>query len=348
MIHISSIPVENKAHYGSWQSQLSQCKIKTRELLAKLGLEGHPLVDQNLVYKNAETLFELRVPPRYLDKINPNDPNDPLLLQILPQHREFDQIEGFSDSPLNEEEYSPVKGLLHKYKNRVLLMSSTVCAINCRYCFRRNFPYDEHRQSKEAWQSVFDYIWRNKDLDEVILSGGEPLIHSNEYLAWMFNELAAIPHLKRIRIHSRMILSIPERVDDGLIQIIKKCSKQIILVTHCNHPNELGPELIPSITLLKQHGVTLLNQSVLLKGINDQCETLSQLSLDLFEFGILPYYLFMYDRVSGAAHFEVDENHCYALYSDLLGTLPGYLVPRLSQELPGENSKSLATFKWPN
>lgn len=343
MIHLSSIPVENKAHYGSWQSQLSQCKISSADLLTKLGLERHPYIDPE-----AERLFELRVPPRYLDKINPNDPNDPLLLQILPRYIEFDQVEGFSDSPLDEEEYTPVTGLLHKYKNRVLLMSSSVCAINCRYCFRRNFPYEEHRQARDEWQKAFTYIRENQDLDEVIFSGGEPLIQNNDYFAWMIEQISSIPHIKRIRIHTRMILSIPERIDDDLLNIIESSSKQFIVVTHCNHAQELGYELQPYISQLKQRGVTILNQAVLLKGINDNADILASLSLALFELGILPYYLFMFDKVSGAAHFEVPEEKSFEIYNDLLASLPGYLVPRLSKEIPGKKSKSLATFNWPN
>lgn len=342
MIHLSTIPVENKAQYGSWQSQLSQCKISTADLLNKLGLNDHPLVNEE-----AERLFELRVPPRYLASIRSNDPNDPLLLQVLPQNREFKQVDGFNDSPLNEEEYSPVKGLLHKYNNRVLLMSSTVCAINCRYCFRRNFPYDAHRQSKNEWRKVFNYIEEHKELDEVILSGGEPLIHNNDHLAWLINNIADIKHIQRIRIHSRMVVSIPERIDQELLKIFSDCNKQLILVTHCNHPNELDSQLRPCFTALKQAGVTLLNQAVLLKDVNNHAETLTNLSLALFDLGILPYYLFMYDRVSGAAHFEVSEREAFKLYKQLLGALPGYLVPRLSQEIPGQNSKSLATFSWP-
>ncbi len=342
MIHLSTIAVENKAHYGSWQSQLSQCKITSSELLSKLGLQSHPLINTD-----AEHLFELRVPPRYLDKIAANTPNDPLLLQVLPQHREFDHVEGYTDSPLNEEQYTPLKGLLHKYKNRVLLMSSSVCAINCRYCFRRNFPYEEHRPSKEQWQEVFTYIGEHPELDEVILSGGEPLINNNDYLGWLIKELSSIPHIQRIRIHSRLVLSIPERIDSELLKIFADCKKHLILVTHCNHPNELGSELSPYFSALKQRGVTLLNQSVLLKGVNDQSQALKELSLRLFELGVLPYYLFMYDKVAGAAHFEVEEHDAFALYDGLLGSLPGYLVPRLSQEIPGKESKSLATFNGP-
>jgi EF-P beta-lysylation protein EpmB len=342
MIHLSSIPVENKAHYGSWQSQLSQSKLCTSELLNTLGMSSHPLVDEN-----AEQLFDLRVPPRYLDKINPEDPYDPLLLQILPQKREFEKVAGFNDSPLEEEHFSPVKGLLHKYKNRVLLMSSSVCAINCRYCFRRNFPYEEHRQSKKEWQQAFDYINENASVDEVILSGGEPLVQNNDYLSWLIEAISAIPHIKRIRIHTRLLLSIPERIDKGLLNIIRSSNKKFIFVVHCNHPQELDAELSTYFDSLKQLGVTLLNQAVLLKGINDQASTLSALSLKLFDLGVLPYYLFMYDRVSGAAHFEVAEEDCYRIYKQLMSSLPGYLVPRLSKEVPGELSKTLATFSWP-
>jgi L-lysine 2,3-aminomutase len=343
MIQLSTIPVENKAQYGSWQEQLSQSKLNTSELLARLKLAHHPLVNSQ-----AEQLFELRVPPAYIDKIAINSPNDPLLLQILPQSAEFNTVPGFSDSPLEEERFSPVKGLIHKYANRVLLMASATCAINCRYCFRRSFPYEEHRQAKQDWQAAFSYIKEHENLDEVILSGGDPLTLNNAYLDWLLDELDSIPHIKRIRIHTRMLLSIPERIDTQLLNTLKSLSKQIILVTHCNHPNELGPELKQSFTALREAQVTLLNQSVLLKQVNDNADTLKDLSLALFDLGILPYYLFMFDRVNGAAHFEVNETDSMDIYQQLLTKLPGYLVPRLSQEIPGERYKSLATFRTSN
>lgn len=340
MIQLSTIAVENKAQYGSWQEQLSQSKLTTAELLARLKLESHPLATSQ-----AEQLFELRVPPAYIDKIAINTPDDPLLLQIMPQSAEFNKVDGFSDSPLEEERFSPVKGLIHKYANRVLLMASSSCAINCRYCFRRAFPYEEHRQAKQDWQAAFAYIKAHENLDEVILSGGDPLTLNNAYLSWLLKEIDSIAHIKRIRIHTRMLLSIPERIDEALLSTIESLAKQVILVTHCNHPNELGPELKNSLTALKKAGVTLLNQSVLLKHINDSADTLKSLSLALFDLGILPYYLFLFDRINGAAHFEVNEADSLDIYQQLLTKLPGYLVPRLSQEIPGEHYKSLATFQ---
>ena len=324
---------------ADWKTQLSQSKMTTAELLRRLELNSHPLASTD-----AEKLFELRVPPAYLEKIRKGDPNDPLLLQILPQKAEHLTVPGYTEQPLDEQNYTPVKGLLHKYTNRVLLITSAACAINCRYCFRRNFPYAEHRQSRADWQAALDYIRQTKELDEVILSGGDPLIQTNGYLLWLLNEIDAIEHITRIRIHTRMLTSMPERMDAPLLAGLSALKTATVIVSHCNHPNELGDDLQDMFSKLKAANVTLLNQAVLLKNVNDDAQVLAELSKALFKLGILPYYLFLLDPVSGAAHFDMPLERAQRIYQDLQSRLPGYLVPRLSIEIPGQASKTLVNL----
>jgi len=320
---------------NNWKKLLSQSRISTSSLLKRLDLEHHPLANAE-----AEKLFELRVPQPYIDKIEKGNPNDPLLLQVLPQLAEHLNVDGYTEDPLDEESFTPVRGLIHKYENRVLLISSATCAINCRYCFRRSFPYQEHTQSKKEWQAALDYILENKDIDEVILSGGDPLINSNQYLFWLLNEIDSIPHIERIRIHTRMMISLPQRIDTEFIKGVENLKTQLVIVTHVNHPNELGFELYSPLSELKKNGVLLLNQAVLLRSVNDTPEVQSELSKALFNFGIIPYYIFMLDPISGAAHFDVSKKEAHRIYEAMLSKLPGYLVPRLSVEIPGRSSKT--------
>jgi len=212
--------------------------------------------------------------------------------------------------------------------------------INCRYCFRRSFPYSEHRQSKSDWQDALNYIRQNKQVSEVILSGGDPLIHSNDYLFWLLKEIDQISHVTRIRIHSRLIVSLPQRIDAEFLQSVDHLTKAIIIVMHSNHANEIGAELAVVTQQLSKKNVTLLNQSVLLRSINDQAETLAQLSEALFDIGVLPYYLFILDKVAGAAHFEVSIAEAKVIHKALQASLPGYLVPTLAIEIPGQKSKT--------
>lgn len=336
MIQLSTTSVEEYASSSSWKEQLSQSKMTTQALLDYLGLDFHPLANSE-----AEKLFELRVPLAYLKKIKKKDPLDPLLLQILPQSQELIDVPGYTDNPLDETDYSPIKGLIHKYENRVLLVASSACAINCRYCFRRTFAYEEHRQSRYDWQKALEYIQKNLHIDEVILSGGDPLIQTNSSLLWLLNEIDSIDHIKRIRIHTRILTSLPDRLDKELLKGLAALSASLVIVTHCNHPNELGEDLRTTFNQLRSANITLLNQSVLLKDINDDVDILMTLSKELFQLGILPYYLFLLDTVSGAAHFNMSETAAKKLYLRLQSTLPGYLVPKLSIEIPGKPSKTL-------
>jgi len=253
MIHLSSIAVEDKTReQANWKKLLSHSKMTTQELLTSVGLKDHPLACDA-----ATQLFELRATQPYLEKIEKGNPKDPLLLQILPQRAEHIDADGFSDDPLKEKQYSPVKGLIHKYQKRVLLVLGQTCAINCRYCFRREFPYAEHRQSKRQWQSSLDYIRARKDINEVILSGGDPLIHDDNYLFWLLSELDQITHVSRIRIHSRLITTLPQRIDQSFLKCIKQIQTPLIMVMHCNHANELNNDTANTVQKLKAQKITV-------------------------------------------------------------------------------------------
>jgi len=336
MIHLSSIAVEEKkAAESDWKTLLHQSKISTRELLSAVRLPEHPLASES-----AEQLFQLRVPAPFLAKIEKSNPDDPLLLQILPQKAEHLEVSGFSADPLDEQGYSPAKGLIHKYRNRVLLLVSQTCAINCRYCFRREFPYVDHRQSKQQWQSALEYIRQRPEINEVILSGGDPLVHTDDYLFWLLSELDQISHVSRIRIHTRLLVSLPQRIDQHFLGGIEQIRTKLVMVMHCNHANELDEDVAHAVKQLKTREITVLNQSVLLKSVNDKVAILQQLSERLFAMGVLPYYLFTLDKVKGAAHFDIPIDKARQLYRELLGSLPGYLVPKLVMEIAGRSSKT--------
>lgn len=336
MIHRSTGAVEAlNDQQDDWRSLLRDSRITTQQLLNRLNLSEHPLAAAS-----AESLFELRVPPPYLDKIEAGNPTDPLLLQVLPQAQEHLKVEGFDADPLQESAFSPARGIIHKYHNRVLLIASQACAIHCRYCFRRHFPYAEHRQSRSQWHEALDYIRANPAIDEVILSGGDPMILDNDYLGDLLQALQDIPHLRHLRIHSRLLCSLPQRIDDGLLALIERLNLPLVIVLHSNHPHEMDALLHDKLQALRQRGVTLLNQSVLLRGVNDNADTLATLSHRLFAAGVLPYYLFLLDRVEGAGHFEVPEPEARALYRALMARVSGYLLPRLMVEIPGQTSKT--------
>lgn len=336
MIHLSSMAVEeNNLGTSDWKQLLRNSRMSTQDLLAAVGLKDHALACHS-----AERFFELRAPLPYLQKIEKGKPDDPLLLQILPQKAEHARPDGFSGDPLDEQRYSPAKGLIHKYHKRVLLVPGQACAINCRYCFRREFPYAEHRQSKQQWQQSLDYIRARHDINEVILSGGDPLIHDDDYLFWLLGQLDQIKHVSRIRIHSRLITTLPQRIDSHFLGALEQLHTPLVMVTHCNHANELGDDVAHALQQLNARKVTLLNQSVLLRAVNDQVITLQNLSERLFEVGVLPYYLFTLDKVNGAAHFDIPLDEIRKLYKGLLACLPGYLVPKLVTEVPGQPSKT--------
>jgi len=321
---------------SAWQRQLSQAVRDPTVLCQRLGLSQAWLAGAQA----GHGLFEICVPDAYLARIVPNDPNDPLLRQILPTGDEAAAPPGYVTDPLEEADHRPIKGLIHKYANRVLLIASPACAINCRYCFRRHFPYHENSPSRAQWQEALDYLRADTTIHEAILSGGDPLAASDRQLAWLVEQLESIPHLKRLRIHTRLPVVIPDRVDESLLGWLGSTRLQKVVVLHTNHANEIDQAVVDACTRLKQAGVTLLNQSVLLRGINDSVPTLAALSERLFEAGVLPYYLHVLDPVQGAAHFDVPDSEAQALIEALLEHLPGFLMPRLVREVPGKMSKT--------
>ena len=284
--------------------------------------------------------FSLRVPRPFLRRMRRGDSQDPLLLQVLPGAQELVASAGFSADPLEEQAANPVPGVVHKYHGRLLLIAAGQCAINCRYCFRRQFPYADNHLSRSQWQAALDYIRSRPELREVILSGGDPLVLNDRQLRWLSGELSAIGHLDKLRVHTRLPIVAPSRITDELLDWFAGSRLKPVLVLHCNHPNEIDAAVRKALARLRDAGVTLLNQAVLLRGVNDSETALRDLCETLFAAGVLPYYLHQLDRVQGAAHFEVSDERARQLVGALRRSLPGYLVPKLVREIPGEPSKS--------
>ena len=267
------------------------------------------------------------------------NPYDPLLRQVLPLSEEFEVHPGYSNDPL-EEQNNAIPGLLHKYRNRALMIVKGGCAVNCRYRFRRHFPYEENKGSKSVWQQSLEYVAQHPEINEIILSGGDPLMAKDEELLWLIDHIADIKHIKRLRIHSRLPVVIPDRVTQALIQMLGETRLQVVLVTHINHAQEINQELRDRLSHLKQAGVTLLNQGVMLKGVNDNIESQVDLSNALFDAGILPYYIHVLDKVQGAAHFYISDQEAKAIMAGLMERVSGYLVPKLTREIGGRTSKT--------
>jgi len=320
-----------------WQEILSNAITDPEELFSELDLNPQLL---NGTVKAIDS-FSLRVPRGFVARMEKGNPNDPLLLQVLPTAQELNQYPGYSQDPLGEKQVNPVPGLLHKYHGRVLLTVTSGCAINCRYCFRRHFPYEENIPGNEGWKKALNYIANDNSIEEVIFSGGDPLILKVNLLANLAKQLEAIPHIKRLRIHTRLPIVIPERIDNEFIDWIQSTPLKSIVVVHCNHPNEIDDAVTGAMKKLQAINITLLNQSVLLKNVNDHADTLIQLSHKLFGAGVMPYYLHLLDRVHGSAHFEVSELKAKQLMQQMMHRLPGYLIPKLVREVPGAWSKVL-------
>ena len=319
----------------AWQSALADAIREPAELLAavSLGPEWLPAAQA------AARLFPLRVPRGFVARMRPRDPYDPLLRQVLPLAEECLAADGFVDDPVGDHAAMVAPGVLHKYEGRVLLTLTGACAVHCRYCFRRHFPYAEANPAADQWRGALDYIAGDHSISEVILSGGDPLTLPDRRLAGLARELAAIPHLRRLRLHTRLPIVLPERVDDALLDWLGAAGLKTVMVVHANHANEIDASVRAALARLKQAGVELLNQSVLLRGVNDNVDVLATLSETLFEAGVLPYYLHQLDRVQGAAHFEVPEETARRLMAELRRRLPGYLVPRLVREVAGAPGK---------
>lgn len=333
MAHIVTL---NTPSREDWLVQLADVITDPDELLRVLNID----TDENaLAGRGAKRLFALRVPRAFVARMKKGDPNDPLLRQVLTSRDEFLAAPGFSTDPL-EEQHNAVPGLLHKYRNRALLLVKGGCAVNCRYCFRRHFPYAENQGNKRNWQVALDYIADHPELDEIIFSGGDPLMAKDHELDWLLEQLEAIPHVKRLRIHSRLPIVIPARITDALAARFARSSLRILLVNHINHANEIDEEFAAAMVRLRQAGVTLLNQSVLLRDVNDSAQTLADLSNALFDAGVMPYYLHVLDKVQGAAHFMVSDEEARNIMRELLTLVSGYMVPKLAREIGGEPSKT--------
>ena len=318
-----------------WQQVLRDAIRDVSELLDILELD--PLVTDWLQPGADE--FPLLVPRGFVARMRKRDPDDPLLRQVLPAGNERADHQGFTKDPLLEVPLAH-DGVITKYPSRALLVTTSACPVHCRYCFRRHFPYESQQASRGDWSEALRALKNRAGLREVILSGGDPLSLSNRRLRDLISELETIESVTTVRIHSRFPIVIPERVDSGLLGLLKQTRLRTVLVVHCNHANEIDEAVSSMLDQVRATGTLLLNQSVLLRGINDDADCLEALSYRLFESEILPYYLHQLDRVAGAAHFECDGTTALKLIADLRARVPGYLVPELVQELPGELSKT--------
>ncbi|TDG15890.1 EF-P beta-lysylation protein EpmB [Seongchinamella unica] len=330
------IPLADIQPASDWQSQLRDAVNCGEELLARLQLTP----EQTGFSSAACQSFALKVPHSFVARMRPGDPADPLLRQVLGHRLELLPTRGYSDDPVGETgDAITHPGIIQKYSGRALLILSGGCAINCRYCFRRHFPYSENRNSRQQWHDALQHIAADASITEVILSGGDPLLVSDRQLATLVEQLADIPHLKRLRVHSRMPIVLPARVTGGLLASLTSTRLQPVMVVHSNHGNEINGEVSLALHKLLDANIPVLNQAVLLAGINDSEDALADLSETLFAAGVLPYYLHLLDKVRGAAHFDVPEEKGVTLISQLERRLPGYLVPRLVREEAGEPAK---------
>lgn len=326
--------IQPSEHRPAWQEQLARAVKSVDELLQLLQIDPELAKIRPL-----QNDFPLRVPHGFIQRMTRGDSRDPLLLQVLPLARETDEVAGFETDPLSEVDTMPVPGLLHKYQGRALLTMTGACAIHCRYCFRRHFPYTDANPVTGHWQPAINYLAQHPDITELILSGGDPLTLTDTRLHSLTEQLTNLTHLRTLRIHTRLPVVLPERIDAGLLSWIKSQTLKVVFVIHCNHPNEIDHSVTQALDKLAAAGVTLLNQSVLLRDVNDNAATLARLSECLFAAGVLPYYLHQMDRVKGAAHFEVSVERAREIMTGLRAILPGYLLPRLVQEIPGMPGK---------
>jgi EF-P beta-lysylation protein EpmB len=272
--------------------------------------------------------------------IEKGNPLDPLLLQVLPTANELQQVDGFHKDAVGDQLAMPVPGLIHKYHGRVLLTLTGACAIHCRYCFRRHFPYSEASVDYRPASPAMNYLAQNTDINEVMLSGGDPLMMSDEKLADLVSSLNRIPHIRLLRVHSRLLSVLPERITPSFMAAVSSFKGQVVFVAHINHPNEISEHNRQAFQQLSRGGYRLFNQSVLLKGVNDSAQVLAELSYRLFDAHIQPYYLHRLDKVQGAAHFDLSMQECKTIYSELRNHLPGYLLPSLVEENAGQKSKT--------
>ena len=318
-----------------WQQQLSNSIKSVDDLIETTANEKLRTVFSS----DANQQFKIKIPTGFISNLSDID-NDPLLKQVLPHANEMQLTEGYLQDPVGDMDAMATPGLIHKYKNRALFIVTGACAIHCRYCFRRHFPYPDAQINKENWEPAFDYLREHSEISEIILSGGDPLMVTNEKLDYLIQQLEQIKHITRLRIHTRIPSVLPERIDSELISTLQNTRFLVSLVTHINHADELNQHNKDVFKKLKQSEIQLLNQSVLLDNVNDQAKTLIELSEKLYEYGVLPYYLHLLDPVQGAAHFSVKEADAISLMDEIRQSLPGYLMPNLVKEIAGEQAKT--------
>lgn len=318
-----------------WQSLWRQAICDPRELLRLLGLDALA----STLSAAAASQFPLRVPHGFVARMRHGDPHDPLLRQVLPVLDEERVVPGFDLDAVGDLAAREATGVIHKYQRRALLIATGSCAVHCRYCFRRHFPYADDTAAANGWRSALDYLAADTSIGEVLLSGGDPLSLATHKLAEFGAGLDRLPHVRRLRLHTRLPVVLPERVDAELLDWLRTRPQQVIVVIHANHANEIDADVAAAMARLRDAGATVLNQSVLLRGVNDSVPALAALSLRLFEAGVLPYYLHQLDRVAGAAHFEVPDARARSLHAGLAAELPGYLLPRLVRETAGAPGK---------
>jgi EF-P beta-lysylation protein EpmB len=332
MIPVKPLP----AQITNWQQLWRDSLRDPLELLEMLGLTDF----SNRISAQAGNAFAFRVPRGFAAKMRHGDIHDPLLRQVLPLTEEEQLTPGFAIDAVGDLMARGATGVLHKYKGRALLVTTGSCAVNCRYCFRRHFPYADETAAAGQWREAVEYLRADASIHEVILSGGDPLSLTTPKLALLTDALKTLPQLKRLRLHTRLPVVLPERVDAELLKWLSELPWPVTMVIHANHGNELGSVVGDALLQLRQTGTTLLNQSVLLAGVNDNANVLQSLSEALHQHGVLPYYLHQLDRVQGAGHFSVPDADAIALHRELMAALPGYLVPKLVREMAGEPNKS--------
>jgi EF-P beta-lysylation protein EpmB len=335
MIPAASVSIQHATVPSRWQQLWREAVRDPHELLSLLGL-AH-MAGQ--LSGDATTQFPLRVPRGFIDRMRHGDPHDPLLRQVLPLDDEDRIVPGFGLDAVGDTAARAASGVIRKYRGRALLVATGSCAIHCRYCFRRHFPYAEETAAAGGWSDAISLVATDASIDEVILSGGDPLSLATSKLAELTDALAAVPHLKRLRIHTRLPTVLPERVDAALLGWLRALPWPVTVVVHVNHANEFDANVDAALADLRGTGATLLNQAVLLRGVNDTVDALADLSERSFASGVLPYYLHQLDRVAGTAHFEVDDAKARSLHAALAARLSGYLVPRLVREVAGDPGK---------
>ncbi|MDZ4685590.1 MAG: EF-P beta-lysylation protein EpmB [Planctomycetaceae bacterium] len=333
---MNKAPLRTLSHRERWQQELADAVRDPVELCRRLGLPDDAIEPA----RRASKLFPLLVPQNFLGRMRPGDLADPLLRQVLPLDAEFDDVPGYLADPVDDDAARLAPGLLQKYAGRALLITTGACAVHCRYCFRRHYPYAEEPRTLSDWEPAFQTIEADDTLHEVLLSGGDPLTLTDARLAALVERLEAIPHLRRLRLHTRLPIVLPSRVTSAFIELLCETRLTPIVVVHANHPQELTGDCADAVRTLVRSGITTLNQAVLLRGVNDDADTLAALSERLIDLGVLPYYLHQLDRVQGAAHFAVPDDVGVSLIAELRRRLPGYAVPQFVREIAGAAHKT--------